>query len=308
MPLTKSKRQEKEHLYFTLGGTKKIYLGTAVKPRKDPIREALTYLDGKIRKYENERFELQKLLLQGNEDLNLHMKYKLTVFDLDGVIFDKPWLDTSSDKVAMSSWDILFQGLGVYPVHEQLKKQFEEGGFKTYTEWTDAACNVLKSLRLKERDFENILMKRPFVRGAAETLQALSSNGGRVAIVTGSFSALAQRVKEIATVHDVYAHCELHFDEDGILKSWKLHPTDYRDKARFVKELAKKYSVPKEYRAYIGDDVNDLDAFKQVGLSIAFNSTKQRVRQAADVVIESGNLMSILPYLNNLEESTLSKH
>ncbi|MGD1156454.1 MAG: HAD-IB family phosphatase [Terriglobia bacterium] len=297
MPLTKSKRNKKEHLYFTLGASKKIYLGTSDKPRKEPLRQALAYLDGRIKKYEDEHFELRKLLLSENQNVDLQMRYKLVVFDLDGVIFDKPWRDTANEKVAVSSWDTLFQDVGFYNVHEKFKKEFEDGGFKTYTEWTDAACNFLKDIHLKKEQFEKTLSERPFVQGAAETLQELTSNGVRIAVVTGSFDALARRVKEIAPIHDIYAHCELHFDKEGFLKSWKLHPSDYEDKAGFVSKIAKEHNIPKEYRVYVGDDVNDLAAFKEVGLSIAFNSTKHLVRQGADVVIESRNLMSILPHL-----------
>jgi HAD superfamily phosphoserine phosphatase-like hydrolase len=308
MPLTKSVRNKKEHLYFTLAGSKKIYLGTADSPRKEPIREALAYLDTRIRKYEDEHFELRKLLLNEKYNVDLHMKYKLVVFDLDGVIFEKPWRDTTSVKVAVSSWDTLFQDLGVYNIHEKLRKQFEEGSFKTYTEWTAAACSVLKSLQLKKKQFDKTLSERPLVQGAEETLQTLSSNGVKLAVVTGSFEALARRVKEVAPIHDIYAHCELHFDKEGSLKSWKLHPADYQDKARFVSRIGKEQNIPKEHRVYVGDDVNDLAAFKEVGLSIAFNSTKHLVREAADVVIESRNLMSILPYLYDHQKATAAYH
>src|SRR5919198_515830 len=100
MPLTKTKRKNAEHLYFTLGGSKKIYLGTSDKPKQERLTEALDYLEARIRKYADEQFELRKLLLNENKDVDLPMKYKLVVFDLDGVFFDKPWRDRSSDKVA----------------------------------------------------------------------------------------------------------------------------------------------------------------------------------------------------------------
>ena len=73
-----------------------------------------------------------------------------------------------------------------------------------------------------------------------------------------------------------------------------------------IKRIADQESIPLSECAYIGDDVNDIAVFDKVGLSIAFNSNKLKVNQAAKVVIESRNLKSILPHLCVREKEPLS--
>ena len=75
---------------------------------------------------------------------------KLLILDLDGVLFQKPWYESGDEKVAVSTWDILFQELGptMYNMHEQLKENFKKEIFKNYLEWTANACGVLKSYGL----------------------------------------------------------------------------------------------------------------------------------------------------------------
>jgi HAD superfamily phosphoserine phosphatase-like hydrolase len=297
MPLTRNR----DHLYFTLKGSKKLYLGTTDTPIRDRLETALKYLNERITKYEAEKAELVRLLSGGIDDVPL--KYKLVVFDLDGVIFEKPWFSPVSEKVAVSTWDLLFKALGFYDVHEKYRKQFEDRVFPTYMEWTNEACRFLKNVRLDRQTFEKVLREREFTQGAVETLRTLTSRGVVTAIVTGSFDQLAQRVCEQVNVDAVMAHCELVFNKGGFLDSWKLRAVDYKDKVRFVRDLAEKHGIESAQCAYVGDDVNDRDAFKEVGLSIAFNAEKAIVRQSAKVVIDSNNLASILPHLYDRDKA-----
>lgn len=297
MSLNISKRKDRKYLYITINGSKRLYLGTSDKPKKGMIIEAIQHLNNKIKKYENEKQKLEDLLLP-KEIQEGEIGYKLLIFDLGGVIYDKPWYETSSDEIAVSTWDVLFQELGAYDTHERLKQNYIKKIFKTYMEWTNEACNILKSLRLDKKTFESIIERRPFSQGAKEVFQMLHKNKIITAVITGSFDALAQRAnKELGDINHIYAHCKFHFNSNGLLESWNLQPTDYHDKTKYVKEIANQHRIPLEECACIGDDVNDVEAFKQVGLSIAFNSNKLKVRQAAKVVIESRDLRSILPHL-----------
>lgn len=300
MSLTVSERKNKKHFYFKVDGEKKLYLGEEHNPKEKMVKIAMGQLNSKIRKYEREFHKLGALLPRGDQDSQL--KYKLVVFDLDGVLYEKPWdemFDVRNKRVAVSTWDILFRELQIYPVHEKLKREFEEGVFSNYMEWTNAACEALKGIRLRREAFEGIINERPPMVGAEDTLQRLVRGGARIAVVTGSFKALADRLQDFVSIdeEDIYAHCELVFDRAGLLKRWKLNPTDYKDKAKWVREIAHRYNIPREQRAYVGDDVDDIEAFKEVGLAIAFNTRKPEIREAADLVIESRDLRTVLSHL-----------
>ncbi|MDI6591990.1 MAG: HAD family phosphatase [Patescibacteria group bacterium] len=224
-------------------------------------------------------------------------KYKIVIFDLDGVIFSKPW-SSNVEEVAVSSWDVLFKELGMYDLHEKLKRMFIEKRFKSYLDWTEAACCLLKANGLDKKTFEEIIKRRPFITGAKETLKILNQNEIITGIVSGSFEELALRVKKEIGMDYILAHCRLKFNEKtGLLEDWKLFGTDWKDKAKFVKYMADLYKTNLAQCAYIGDDVNDIPVFKKVGLPIAFNAHKKKVKEAAKIVIKKKDLREILPYL-----------
>jgi len=294
LPLNIAKKNAKEYLYFTVNGSKKLYLGTTDKPKEERIEEALRQLKSKIRKYENKVQELENLLQRQVPEFNI--VYRLVIFDLDGVIFDKPWHDSTSGRVAVSTWDVLFQVLGMYDTHEKYKHKFENNGWPLM-EWTEAACRVIKPV-LDRKTFEKIIEQRPFMQGAKDVFKVLHEEKIITAVITGSFDALAQRAsREFGGIDHIYAHTELHFNSNGSLERWYLKPSDYDGKVKYLKQVADDHSIPLAECAYIGDDVNDIEAFKEVGLSIAFNSDKPEVNQAAKVSIDSRDLKAILPHL-----------
>lgn len=295
MPLSKITRDGNKYLYFKVNGSRRLYLGTNKKPKKEKIEEAVHFLNEKILKYEIQKQELERYLPEKIEDSDIH--YKLVVFDLDGVLFEKPWHDTNSDRTAVSTWDILFQEIQHYKVHEDYRQNYIDGFFKSYREWTEAACNFLKNFGLKRDLFERIINQRQYVPGAEDVFKTLREKNVKTAVISGSFDALAQRAKRELWISYAYAHCKLNFDRNNLLRSWKIDRTDYEDKPDVIRKIAGDNSIDLEECAYIGDDVNDIEAFKIVGLRIAFNAPKASVRQSADIVIESRNLKSILPHL-----------
>lgn len=224
---------------------------------------------------------------------------RMVIFDLDGVLYEKPWINTSdeyADSVAVSSWDLVFKEMGIFDVHEHLKALFASGVFN-YMEWTEAACRALKKAKLRKKTFEDIIQGRRQVDGCKETLSLLKQNKIRIVVITGSFEELAQRAKVELGIDYYMAHCRLSFDDQGYLENWKLQPTDYEDKVKFVRKIAHSSNINLRECVYVGDDVNDISAFSVVGLSIAFNSDKEKVKRAADIVIEKGDLAEVIPYI-----------
>jgi phosphoserine phosphatase len=223
--------------------------------------------------------------------------YRIVVFDLDGTIFEKPWNSTRKE-VAVSTWDALFDKLGIYDLHERLAKIFVEGGFKSYMEWTHCACCAFMARGLDIKTFNEVINSRPYVKGAKETFEVLKRNGIITAVISGSFEELALRAKNELGIDHILAHCRLEFDEKtGLLKDWHLFATDWKDKIKFVSYIADLYKAKLEECVYVGDDVNDIPVFDKVGLSIAFNATKRRVMEAAKVVIKGNDLRKILPFI-----------
>ena len=300
MPLSITKRNDKEYLYFKINGLERIYLGTVQKPNTERIKDAIYHLNQKINTYKKEKQKLEGLITGVVQKEEFNIKYKLIIFDLDGVIFNKPWHGANTSvKTAVSTWDVLFQSLGHYDIHEKYRDQYERGFFKSYLEWTENACAFFKSIGLTREKYEEVINNRKFTHGAKEVFQVLSKNITKVAVITGSFNALAKRAKrELENINFLYSSCKFIFNKEGLLNNWKINPTDYNHKARIVQKLIKELGLDRKDCAYIGDDVNDIPAFGEVGIAIAFNSNKNIVRKKANIIIDSIDLQSILPHLS----------
>lgn len=88
--------------------------------------------------------------------------------------------------------------------------------------------------------------------------------GLRIAWVTGNSSESVTRRARMLGVEDVY---------QGV-----------RFKSRAIADIAERCSLDREEIAYIGDDLNDLPAFEQVGFSFAVANAVEEVRACADMI------------------------
>jgi 3-deoxy-D-manno-octulosonate 8-phosphate phosphatase (KDO 8-P phosphatase) len=60
-----------------------------------------------------------------------------------------------------------------------------------------------------------------------------------------------------------------------------------RDKARVCREIAENYGVPLDALAFLGDDIIDVGAMKNVGLGVAVADAMPEAKQAAGLVLDS---------------------
>lgn len=215
---------------------------------------------------------------------------------MDGVLVDIAGYNENGKKVAISTWNAVFDHVGIYHEHERLKEMFIKGDFPSYMEWTDEACRIFKKHRLTRDRFTELINNKPLMNGAKETLSELKKRGYKTVVITGSFKALAERIKELLGLDYIIAHCELIFDENGNLKEWQLIPCDFEGKVEYFNKQAKELNLNLSECAYIGDDVNDIPIFREAGLSIAFNCHKKEVSKTAHIVIDKKDLREILRY------------
>jgi len=218
----------------------------------------------------------------------------MVFFDMDGVLVDVSKYQEGGSKVGVSTWHSVFDGLGVIDEHQRLKEKFKAGKFPSYMEWTDEACKVLKTHGLTKDEFLKIINSQTLMVGAKETVAELKKRGYKTAVITGSFGALAKRVQRELGIDDAVAHCNLEFDGEGNLIDWKLLPCDYEGKVDAFLQMAEKDGVSPSECVFVGDEVNDIPIFRKVGLSIAFNCTKQEVKDAAAKVVDGNDLRLIL--------------
>lgn len=99
-------------------------------------------------------------------------------------------------------------------------------------------------------------------------LKMAMASGIRVAVVTGRSSrATARRARELG-IRDLYQGVER--------------------KGDLCRRLIQEGGLTREETCAVGDDLPDLEVFREVGLRIAVADAVQEVRQAADLVTRSG--------------------
>lgn len=133
----------------------------------------------------------------------------------------------------------------------------------------------LNRIKLLAMDVDGTLTNGDMVFHGSEQIKSFSVYDGlgirlainyglRIAWVTGNNSESVSRRARMLGVEDVIQSS--------------------RFKSNAIRELARHYGLEREEIAYIGDDINDLPAFEQVGFSFAVANATDVVKARADAV------------------------
>ncbi|NFF81661.1 acylneuraminate cytidylyltransferase [Clostridium botulinum] len=97
--------------------------------------------------------------------------------------------------------------------------------------------------------------------------ELLKKQGIITGIITGESRELIKRRAEKMQVNELYM---------GV-----------RDKLKVVKSLCEKYDIAMNQIVYIGDDINDIDVIKNVGIGCATNDAMKNVKKAANYITKA---------------------
>ena len=141
---------------------------------------------------------------------------------------------------------------------------------------------------LPESVIQETLAKCTPTKGAKELIAAVHAAGGKVGAVSGGFSQLLDPIAKSMNLD--FSRANQLEVIDGILTGEVIGTIiDKPAKATALIEWAKASGIDIENTVAIGDGANDLDMMAVAGLSIGFNA-KPRVRAAADLILDSGDL------------------
>ncbi len=144
---------------------------------------------------------------------------------------------------------------------------------------------------LPEAVFDKVASEIEFTPGARTLVRTLKRVGYQVAIVSGGFTQITDRlVAELGIDHAAANTLEV---VDGLLTGRVVGEViDRPGKARALQRFATVAGVPLSQTVAVGDGANDLDMLALAGLGVAFNA-KPVVRDAADTALN-------VPYLDSL--------
>lgn len=151
-----------------------------------------------------------------------------------------------------------------------------------------------------EDQYHEVVDSIAFMPGIEEFFAALGDI--RRIIISGGSYHLAEKIKERFGIDRIYAN-KVIFEDGKINSRGEFHWTvggAHENKARIITELIDEFGITGDNILYVGDSAADLDAFRIVGTSIAFNSESEELRNAATHVVDSSDLRDVIPILDKL--------
>jgi len=151
---------------------------------------------------------------------------------------------------------------------------------------------------LDAKPYYDLVINVDYIDGAKNTFEFLKTKRYKTAIISAGSIDLANRAKMELGVDYVFAN-ELVIT-DGKISGEFNSPigAGHEAKAVVLRNLCKELGISEKECVYIGDSNTDIDAFKEVGLSIAFNSSSDELKKAATYTVDTSNLLDILKYVS----------
>ena len=200
---------------------------------------------------------------------------KLVVFDLDNVIIDGEAIDEIG-KLANVEDEIA-----------EITEKAMQGEIDFETSIKDRV-QLLEGVAIE--DIEKVADELSLMPGAEETIKSLKDNDVDVAIISGSFDAVAEKISEKLGVDKVYTNSFT--VEDGKLTGEVTGPLVSGSKLDVLNGLVEEAGIALDEVVAVGDGANDISMIESAGYGIAFNA-KDSVKEIADVVIDEKDLTKV---------------
>lgn len=210
------------------------------------------------------------------------MPFKLICLDLDGVLFKD-----------VNFWLELHKAFGTYEQGAALTQQYLHTDYPRLVE--EVVVNLWKGK--DAAPYFTLVNRLEYLPGVPELFAKIRRHGLISAIISASSIEAARRVQRDYGVDYVFAN-ELVIRNGKVLGEfvWPIG-AGREKKAQIVRELCDLLKISPREAAYIGDSDADLEAFRIVGRSIAFNCASDALKSAATHVVDSADLRDALPYL-----------
>ena len=201
---------------------------------------------------------------------------KLVVFDLDNVIIDGEAIDEIG-KLANVEDDIA-----------AITEKAMQGEIDFETSIKDRV-QLLEGTSIE--DVEKVADELPLMPGACKTINCLKDKGVEVAIISGSFDVVADKVSDKLGVDAVYSNSFT--VEDGKLTGEVTGPLVSGSKLDVLKDHVEEAGIALDEVVAVGDGANDISMIESAGCGIAFNA-KDSVKEIADIVVDEKDLCKVL--------------
>ncbi len=210
------------------------------------------------------------------------MKFKLVIFDVDGTLTKEN-----------NSWKLIHTSLNVFEKAKTHREMFFNKEI-SYQKWADLDVGLWQNVHVSR--IEEILNQVPLIDGIKETLSILQSRKLKTSLLSSGISLFANKLKKRFGFDYSIAN-EVIVNKQGYLTGEVFCNVAYNNKDEAISGLLKELNITFPQCIAVGDNENDINLFKKVGLSIAINPQDKKVAKVADVTIIGTDLRKILNYL-----------
>lgn len=136
-----------------------------------------------------------------------------------------------------------------------------------------------------------------YLPGVKEIFNHLKTRGYIAAIISASSIDVARRVQKDYGIDHIFAN-EL-IIRDGKVAGEFIWPigAGKEKKAQIIRDLCSSMDISPKDVIYVGDSDADIEAFKEVGISIAFNSSSEELKKVSKFVVDTHNLADVIQYI-----------
>lgn len=225
----------------------------------------------------------------------LFMPEKLLVFDVEGTLFalgDQ----LPGTRFGSTIWQALARALGEEAMQAErtTHEVHARNGYRNYIEWMVATIAIHQKFGLSKSLFDEVVASATYNPGVIETLRSVDPSKYEIALVSGGFTALSDRVQRDVAVRHSFAACHYLFDELGRLAGFNLIPSDFIGKYSFVKLLLEEYGLSVNDWVFVGDGANDIPIAKEAPRSIGYRPHPDLAAHVDDVITEFSQLSRLL--------------
>lgn len=201
---------------------------------------------------------------------------------MDGVIFKD-----------INFWMELHKKFGTYEQGIQLTQKYLHSN---YDKLVEEVVGKLWKGKPATSYFE-LVNSIEYLPGVKTTFDFVHSIDLITAIISASSIDVARRVQKDYGLDHLYAN-ELVIRNDRISGEfiWPIG-AGKELKAKIIRNLCKELRIKTSEVIYIGDSDMDIEAFKEVGFSIAFNSASKNLKKVASAIVEGNDLSKVIPLI-----------
>ncbi len=202
---------------------------------------------------------------------------RLVCFDMDSTLIQSEIIDEFARK------------LGAYDEVARVTHEAMQGKIP----FSEALHRRVQKLRgLTTAQIDEVFLSTELTPGAEELIRVLKKLGYKIALISGGFSCIADRLKTRLGID--YAYANQLVMKDGKASGEVTPPViDAQRKADLLEVIAQQEGIHLDQVIAIGDGANDLLMIEKAGLGIAFNA-KPAVNERADLALSQKSLRSIL--------------